>query len=341
MFPLILAFPVIGQGCSVSTTDGGVYKTVDGGEKWNQEVTIEDNKATLADSNTTKLLADPNNSDVVFMISANQGLFVSNKFGDSWKRILPETSTVYDIDADPFNQGSFYASVLLNNRGKIIASNNGGTDWNEIYTETGKGSYLTAVKADPFIKDSLLAVNSGGLLIRSLDRGNTWKPMFPFNEPVINLVVDKEMAGSLWVLTQKGVWHSVNGGIDFQHLELNSEMGYSFSLLQKERGRLFLQTDKGLFQSADDGNVWEKIVTLNNPSEFPVNTISFFPGASDRKWAIGAGMTLYITEDDGISFKAIQFDLSREVGSILVKSNDPNQILVGVKVINRNKLGVF
>jgi len=339
LFPLIFAMPLMGPSCSVNKNDGGAYKTFDEGKSWKQVATIEENtKEDLTTSDATKLVSDPFNSDVVFLVTKEKGLYVSKTYGDTWKRILPETATVYDLSADPFTKGHLYASVLLNERGKIIESTNGGTDWNEIYTEAGVGTYITHLKADPFLQNSLSAVNSEGLLIRSLDKGVTWKPMFPFNEALSAFIMDEQAPGSFWALSQKGLWQSQNGGLDFTLLELDPEMGYRFLLLQKEKNNLFLGTEKGLFRSTDNAKTWEKIVTLNNPEEFPVNAITFFPN-SPGKFTIGAGMTLYITRDNGQTFQAIQFDLSREVTSILIKPDNPAQILVGVKLVAKNKIG--
>lgn len=339
--PLIFALPVFGSGCSINQNDGGVYKTFDEGSNWKQIIKIEENeKEDLANSDVLKMIIDPFTPHVAFLLTKDKGLFVSNTFGDSWKRVLPETSSVFDLAADPFQKGHLYVSVLLNGRGKLLESENGGIDWKEIYTEAGKGTHVSHLKVSKFTPGSLFAVNSEGLLIGSFDRGTTWRPIFPFNESVISFFEDPVSPNRFWAISQKGLWSSEQGGADFSLMELNPGVGYQFSLLQKENEKLFLQTENGLFQSSDNGKIWQKIITLNNPKEFPVNIILAFPG-SKEKLAIGAGMTLYITENGGETFKAIQFDISKEISSILIKPDESNQILVGGRIINRNRIGFF
>jgi len=340
LVPVILALPLAGPSCNVPQNDGGIYKAVDGGKDWKQIVTIEESKDTLAKADTDQLVVDPNDPGVVFLVTKTQGLYVSNQFGESWKRIISETGTVYSVEADPAKKGFFYSSIMLNGRAKIIKTENGGQDWNEIYTEAGKGSNITQIKVDPFFENSLAAVNSEGLLIRSSDSGNTWQATFPFQDPVIDIVFDPEKENFIWALTERGVWYSEDGGIGFNLMELpaNGEMGNNFYLLRKEQNSLFLATDKGFFQSMDDGKMWRKIITLNNPTDFPVRDFVVFPG-SNGKWALGAGMTLYITEDAGQSWKPIQFEIDRMVNAIAIKNDDPNQILVGVATVSKGAFG--
>ena len=237
LLPVILALPLAGPSCSLPKNDGGVYKTTDQGENWKQIVTIEDSKNTLMKTDTQQLLLDPSNPNVVYLATISQGLFVSNQFGDSWKRLVSEISTVYAIEPDTVRKGTYFASALLNNRGKIIKTENAGVDWKEVYTETGSCTYVTHLKSDPFFPDSLVAVNSEGLLMRSSDSGITWQATFPFQEALISLDFDSTVENNLWVLTQKGVWISRDGGVSFNLVELpqSGEMGYQFYLLQSDR----------------------------------------------------------------------------------------------------------
>ncbi len=116
--------------CSYQKGDGGIYKTVNEGREWTQSTKIEgEEKKNLSTANTIDLVSDPNNPDVVFWIVEGQGLFVSNNFGESWKRIIPETATVYSIAPERREKGVFYLSAQLGNRSKILKTENGGTDW--------------------------------------------------------------------------------------------------------------------------------------------------------------------------------------------------------------------
>lgn len=342
LLPIILALPMYGgPGCNVPQNDGGIYKTVDRGANWKQITTIEESEDTLAKADTEQLLVDPNNPEVVFLVTKSNGLYVSNQFGESWKKILPEASAVYAIQGDPDVKGLFYASILLNDRAKIIKTENGGQDWKEVYTEAGKGNYVTNIKIDPFFESSLVAVNSEGLVIRSSDGGNTWQATYPFQENVIDFIFDPVKENFVWTLTAKGLWLSQDGGVMFKLIELptGGEMGSIFNLMRKYEKSLFLATDKGFYQSMDDGKVWRKIIVLNNPTDFPVKDFVVFPNGNGGTWAMAAGMTLYLTADAGQTWKPVQFEIDRNVNAIGIKPNDPNQILVGVESASKGGLG--
>lgn len=341
MLPILLALPLYGgPSCGVAKNDGGIYKTSNAGTDWKQIVTIEESKNTLAKADTSQLVIDPNNPDVVFMVSGEGNLYVSNQFGESWKRLLPEAAAVYTVEAAPSQQGVFFASITYKDRAKIVKSENGGVDWREVYTEAGKTNYITQIRANPFNNNSVLAANSEGLMVRSSDGGNTWQATFPFQELVINFVYDPANENYVWALTSQGLWLSQDNGTSFTKTALpeSGEMGTTYYLLRKFGTSLFVATDKGFFQSLDNGKTWRKIIVLNNPTSYPVNDFIIVPG-SNSHWAMAAGMTLYLTADAGQNWKPIQFDVDRNVNAVLIKPNDPNQILTGVKTASGGPLG--
>lgn len=341
LFPILLALPLYGgPSCNVSQKDGGIYKTANAGNDWNQIITIEESKDTLAKADTSQFLVDPNNPDVIFMITGDNNLYVSNHFGESWRRILPEAGAVYWIEGVPSQPGQFYASILLNDRAKIVKTENGGQDWLEVYTEPGKDSYVTQIKVNPFAPSSIIAANSEGLLIQSDDEGSTWKALYPFQELIFNYVYDPVNENFIWALTSQGLWLSRDGGLNFTQVELGQygDMGTNYYLLRKYGANLFMATDKGFYQSLDNGTTWRKIIVLNNPTDYPVTDFAVVP-ENNGKWAMAAGMTLYLTSDAGQNWKPIQFDIDRNVNSIAIKPNDANQILVGVRTASKGALG--
>lgn len=341
--PVFAALPFTFSTCTPDKKDGGIYRSTDTMTNWTQIITIEGSEENLSKSNTRKILSDPFNPNVVFLCTQNEGLFVSNNFGESWKRIISETSQVYDIEAQRSRQGTFYLSAVLGTRGKILKTENGGTDWTEIYTETGSNTYIEHIKSDPHLDNSLISVNSKGLLTRSTNGGNTWQATYPFPERIIDISFDPAQNEKIWAIDSQGIWKSEDGGYSFNRLETGEfgEIGQSFYLIKKTENSLYLSTDNGLFRSSNEGNSWQKIVTLNNPTDFPTRVLTVFPRSNGNALAIGAGMTLYVTSDGGENWKPIQFDISRIISSILVKEDDLNQVLVGVAENRQNQFYPF
>ncbi len=329
-----LAFlPTSLPSCSFQQDDGGIYKTTDMGGNWSQNTKIEeDEKNNLSSTNTLDLVADPNNPAVVFWLIEGMGLFVSNNFGDSWKRIIPETDTVYSLAPERKEKGVFYLSAKLNNRGKILKTENGGLDWREVYTESGEESVVERVASHSFTPNTVFAVNSLNLLTGSNDGGLTWQALFSFPEKVKNLVVDEEKNGQIWVLTDQNLWKSSENGLNFVKIQLGEygSLGNNFYFLKKNRTGLFVSTEKGLFRSQDEGETWQKISVLSDPKNNPVLDLALIESGQNNGWIALAGMAMYLSFDEGRRWKPIQFEVSRRLNKILTKIDDPKQILIGV-----------
>lgn len=333
LLPLAV-LPISLPSCTYQKGDGGVYKTTNEGGDWVQNAKIEgEEKKNLATADTLDLLTDPNNSAVVFWLVEGTGLFVSNNFGDSWKRIIPETSTVYSMTPERGERGVFYLAAQLGNRSKILKTENGGVDWREIYTESGENSQVTQVAGHPFVPNMVFAVNTLGLLTASTDGGLTWRAVYSFeNEAVKSLAVDEEKSGVLWVLTDRGVWKSEDNGLKFVKIDLGeyNSLGNQLYLLRKNVSGVFISTEKGLFRSQDEGMSWKKVATLNDPETNPITDLTLIGNGQRNAWAATAGMALYLSFDEGVRWKPIQFEISRGLNKIIIKRDDPRQFLVGV-----------
>jgi len=327
----VLAGLLLG-GCSIAEKeDGGVYKSVDGGEEWKQVVDIEESELTLASEDIVGLTGSPFDPSTVYLATKSAGFYVSHNYGDSWKRMLSQISSVYDLKVNPFRDKVAYASVLIKSRGKIIRTDDGGDTWREIHTETATGTYIQHIAVSPHEDRVILAANSQGFLMRTDNDGEDWQGMHNFEEPLTNILFDGNDKDVVWALNDDGVWRSDNKGKEFtpitEEQEELEEVG-DYYLLSSSRGKLFLSTDEGFFKSNDKGGSWEKIYTLNNPSQYPVKVFTAFPG-KDGHWAVGAGMTLYLTEDAGVSWKSVQFETERTISSVHIKRDDAKSMLVG------------
>lgn len=121
----------------------GVFKTSDNGASWQNtflNFSINSNKQIY------ELIADPTNSDKMFVAVLNDGLYLSTDGMTTGTRVL--VGDVVDVILKPNNPNVVYA--LLRN-GQLMRSTNGGTSFAVVATYTNAGSemMLAVTAADP------------------------------------------------------------------------------------------------------------------------------------------------------------------------------------------------
>ena len=114
----------------------GVFKSTDRGNNWTQ---INNGLNSLE---TNVLAVDPNDSDVLYLGTDDDGIYKSINGGENWKKLIPTASFgVGDIIVDPQNSNNVYMGTveyfrLSESRGVlgdfgVYNSTDGGTTWEE------------------------------------------------------------------------------------------------------------------------------------------------------------------------------------------------------------------
>ena len=114
----------------------GVFKSTDRGNNWTQ---INNGLNSLE---TNVLAGDPNDSDVLYLGTDDDGIYKSINGGENWKKLIPTASFgVGDIIVDPQNSNNVYMGTvdyfrLSESRGVlgdfgVYKSTDGGTTWEE------------------------------------------------------------------------------------------------------------------------------------------------------------------------------------------------------------------
>ena len=114
----------------------GVFKSTDRGNNWTR---INNGLNSLE---TNVLAVDPNDSDVLYLGTDDDGIYKSINGGENWKKLIPTASFgVGDIIVDPQNSNNVYMGTvdyfrLSESRGVlgdfgVYKSTDGGTTWEE------------------------------------------------------------------------------------------------------------------------------------------------------------------------------------------------------------------
>ncbi|MDA9706605.1 hypothetical protein N9U94_05240 [Acidimicrobiaceae bacterium] len=115
----------------------GVFKSTDRGNNWTQ---INNGLNSLE---TNVLAVDPNDSDILYLGTDDDGIYKSINGGENWEKLIPSASFgVGDIIVDPQNSNNVYMGTvdyfrLSESRGVlgdfgVYKSTDGGTTWEEL-----------------------------------------------------------------------------------------------------------------------------------------------------------------------------------------------------------------
>ena len=174
----------------------GVYKTTDGGTKWDHLTDLRDSQAIA------RLRVHPTNCDIVYAAVLGQiynphpqrGIFKSADGGKTWRRTLyrDDKTGGVDISIDPKNPNVIFASLWEANRtpwsmssggpgSGLFKSTDGGDSWTEITKNQGLPTGLwgkvgvSVSGADGNRVYTLIENEAAGGLYVSDDAGTSWK----------------------------------------------------------------------------------------------------------------------------------------------------------------------
>jgi photosystem II stability/assembly factor-like uncharacterized protein len=267
---------------SVSVGDG-IYKTVDGGAKW-QRMGLEESE------HIARIAIHPQNPDTVFVAAlgslwapnAERGVLKTTNGGKTWENILwlNENTGCSDIAIDPENPDIIYAGMWNFRRqphffrsggpgSGLYRSTDGGKNWQKVtqgMPEGDLGRVAIAISpANPRIVWALIE-SKKTTLYRSGDRGETWVPVN--SDPVVGerpfyfayLVADPIDTNRIY---KPGFNLNVSndGGKTFQNPyvdggNVHSDL-HALYISKKDNNFLYLGTDGGLYVSVDHGNTWQ------------------------------------------------------------------------------------
>lgn len=186
--PNVLWVGVLGQIFG-SNPERGVYRSTDGGDTWQQVLSISDD-AGIAD-----LELDPFNPRVLYAAawrverkpwtlidgSDEGGLFRSTDGGDTWERLEDGLPTGVlgriGVSASPARRGRLWTIITAaDGRGGIFRSEDHGDSWKKVSDEPElltRGWYYSHIHADP--ADPNTVWGSNVRFFRSVDGGANWE----------------------------------------------------------------------------------------------------------------------------------------------------------------------
>jgi photosystem II stability/assembly factor-like uncharacterized protein len=321
-----------------ASTDGGVFKSTDGGDSWT--------RLTAADADTglphdvlfgrIGLAISPANPDRVWaLISAadpHGGIWRSDDAGATWRKINRERRFrqrhwyYSHLEADPVDEHTVYVM----NTG-LYRSVDGGEDWQGMRVPHGDVHDLWIHPDDP---DAMVVGNDGGAQV-SLTGGRSWSTMN--NQPTAEfyrLEVDNQwpyrlygaqqdnstisVSSAPWgALTPEGDWFAV-GGAESGHISVHPHPDSAHLVWA---GNYIGQIDRSNLRTGESRNVilyplmGDGVAPRDQPYRFQWNA-PILVSRHDPSVVYHASQYVHRTTDGGMSWETISPDLT---------TNDPEQ----------------
>lgn len=342
---LLTIFTLFGAGCvsfnSVSTAnDGGVFKSINGGEDWLQKTNLYTSTGIkdFKNANLIGFVSDPQDHLAIYANTQQNGMFYSYDGGESWRQPdAIKSGFVAEIAVDQKNKCVIY--VATNNR--ILKSIDCNRTFEEIHRESSESSYITAFTISPFNSSVLYAGTIKGGLLKSADAGKTWILEHQFTDrKIIDIITDTKNPAVRYVaLFGRGIWKTQNDGNSYDELSagLRAVQGGTdvrrLIIDKNNPSNLLLAVKNKLLRSSDGGISWEKLPIISPDSieilTLAVNTADF------NGIYYGTATTFYKSSDAGQSWSTKKLPTSKAATALLVDPKEKNTIYLGVTKINK------
>lgn len=342
---LILVFilailPLLGLSCinikKTKTTDGGIFKSEDAAETWQQKVFVsQEKKETIAVNNETitKIVFHPQDRKIIYLGTRDNGLYRSADAGEKWTAFKP-AGNYPGFSIDPTTPQIIYVSQGA----KIDKTVDEGKTWENIYIEPN-GKEIVSVNVDYYNPAQIWALSSAGDLLFSQDWGERWTVFYRLGVPTNNLVLNPQDTRVMYATAaKKGIWKSIDGGKQWSDIlsvfatskekKGMYDLRY-FTLVESDPNIIYIVTKNGIYRSFDAGANWEPLKTLQPAASVDINALAVnYENLEEIYFSIGK--VIHKTINDGETWKTIEtFPSSRTINQLVINPEDPKIIWAG------------
>ena len=341
--PFFVCFSFLPNCNNLSFTDkdGGIYRSQDRGENW-QQMTVDEDQPPLVSLDILSIAVDPEDPDVVYVGTDGSGLYKSCCNGEYWRKVKDENNIlspkakVHDIEIDPKNPERVYLAVYQSGKGRVFRSQNGGKSWREVYVVSEKKNSVFEVEVDSYENSIVyIGIEEGGLL-KSEDYGVSWKTLKWFKGNISDIAINPKDTRVVYISTfSEGIYKTKNKGSTWQSFEEQLEdfrQGEKVRhvVIDSNRPNIVYSASKyGLLVSENGGGNWKEVDIIMPKGTQDVLSMALDPKNTNIIY-YGAGSNLYKSKDKGKHWTVSDLNSGRDVKVIAIDSNNPKTVYVGM-----------
>lgn len=309
----LLVLVLLGQGCGGSSStktagpDGGVYRTKDGGDTWQQMqvINIGAKRASIANMGVVIMAVDPQDPKTVYAGTVENGVIFSTDGGESWAPAAGlSVGRVNAIAVDTKDKCTIYATLA----NQIMKTTTCFRDATRIYYDPRTDKSFTTLVSDWYDSKVVYAGTNDGDILRSENAGESWRVVHRVEGIRINhLVMDPRDSRILYGATQgSGLVKTVDGGqtwisIRKQLEEYDGSRRPNLVVLDPSNAnRVYTISKYGILVSDDGGAAWKPISLPTPPGSVDMKAMAVHPKDAKRLvyatnkaviWSVDGGTT--------------------------------------------------
>jgi photosystem II stability/assembly factor-like uncharacterized protein len=327
--------------CHKSDEDGGLYKSADMGESWEQ-LTSQSEENSITHLDILSMVVDPNDSEILYLGTGANGIHRSCSRGEHWykledkNRILDSRANVHDIAIDPKDPKRIYIGTYQNKKGRVFRSQDAGQSWEEVYLVSKEGYAVFAVAVDIYDPSIVYAGTAQGGFLKSVDYGKSWQIMKWFDDVISDIVINPQDTRQIYVSTfKKGVYKTSNKGLTWQSFEESlkdfrqSEKVEKLVIDPRNPSIIYSGSEYGLLRSENGGQTWNEIKIIMPSKSMPILSLAVNPQNPEHLY-YGSGSVLYRSLDRGLNWTVYDFSSDKNIKTIVVDPRNSNLVYVGM-----------
>jgi photosystem II stability/assembly factor-like uncharacterized protein len=307
----------------ISTLDGQIHTSADGGNSWRLLVNLNQPELVL-----DQLFVDSQNSSIIYASGhrhkAPGGFFRSIDGGATWKKSKElENESIHSM-----TQSTFDPKILLvGTTAGVWMSKNSGADWEKISSSTMPVN-IDSLAMDPR-NGSTLYAGTWWRAYKSTDTGKNWrliKDGMIDDSDVFAINLDPRDPNHLIASACSGIYESKNAGEKWAKIQgIPSQSRRTRDIMQHPSlpGVVFAATTEGFWMSSNGGTTW----SLTTQRNLEINSIAVHPDEPNRVFIGTNNYGVMVSNDGGRNFAQTNSSFtSRFTYSITPDIVQPNRL---------------